>query len=140
MIPTTGVAELTVDLVDAIMSTFRWTNRAVRRGELHLLKGTPMANVNVTYDEMRSAATRLNAGREEITAKLEELQKLVNSLVNGGFVTDTASKQFEDSYIRFTRGAGDTIDGLQQMSSYLTKAADTFQDADKALSSALNTS
>ena len=54
-----------------------------------------MANVNVTYEEMRSAATRLNAGREEINAKLTELQKLVSSLVNGGYVTDSSSKQFE---------------------------------------------
>jgi WXG100 family type VII secretion target len=97
-----------------------------------------MPNVNVTYEEMRSAATRLNAGREEITAKLEELQKLVNSLVNGGYVTDTSSKQFESAYQDFTGGAKNTIHGLENMGQYLTKAAETFQQADQSLSQTLN--
>ncbi|HUR75077.1 MAG TPA: WXG100 family type VII secretion target [Sporichthya sp.] len=97
-----------------------------------------MPNVNVTYEEMRSAATRLNAGREEISQKLNELQKLVNSLVNGGYVTDTSSKQFEASYQEFTTGASKTINGLEDMGRYLTTAADTFQRADQDLSSALN--
>jgi WXG100 family type VII secretion target len=97
-----------------------------------------MANVNVTYEEMETAATRLNHGREEITAKLEELQKLVNSLVSGGYVTDGSSKQFEQAYQDFTHGAKNTIHGLTQMGDYLTKAAHTFRDADLALSKQLN--
>ena len=97
-----------------------------------------MPNVNVSYEEMRSAASRLNAGREEITQKLNELQKLVNSLVNGGYVTDTSSKQFEQSYNDFTTGASKTVSGLEDMGRYLTTAADTFQRADQDLSSALN--
>lgn len=97
-----------------------------------------MPNVNVTYEEMRSAATRLNAGREEITAKLEELQKLVSSLVNGGYVTDTSSKQFEAAYQDFTGGARNAIAGLQHMGEYLTKAAEVFKSADEQLSNTLN--
>lgn len=96
-----------------------------------------MPNVNVTYEEMRQAATRLNAGREEITQKLSELQKLVNSLVNGGYVTDTSSKQFESSYNDFTTGATKTIHGLEGMGKYLTTAADTFQQADHQLAQSL---
>src|SRR4051794_35410170 len=96
-----------------------------------------MPNVNVTYEEMRSAATRLNAGREEINAKLTELQKLVNSLVNGGYVTDSSSKHFEQSYQEFTSGATRTMGGLEGMSSYLNAAADTFQRADQELSTHL---
>lgn len=97
-----------------------------------------MPNVNVTYEEMRSAAKRLDAGRDEINAKLTELQKLVNSLVNGGYVTDTSSKQFEDSYQQFTTGATRTMEGLGGMSTYLNAAADTFEQADHQLASHLN--
>jgi WXG100 family type VII secretion target len=97
-----------------------------------------MPNVNVTYEEMRSAATRLTSGRQEITAKLEELQKLVNSLVNGGYVTDGSSKQFEHAYQEFTHGAKNTIHGLESMGSYLNSAADTFQQADHELSRKLH--
>jgi WXG100 family type VII secretion target len=97
-----------------------------------------MPNVNVTYEEMRTAAGRLANGQQEITAKLEELQKLVNGLVNGGYVTDGSSKHFEHAYQEFTGGAKKTIDGLQSMSSYLTSAANTFEQADKDLSSKLH--
>lgn len=97
-----------------------------------------MANVNVTYDEMKSAATRLDSGQQEIQAKLDELQKLVQGLVSGGYVTDASSRHFETAYHEFTRGARQTMDGLHEMSKYLHSAADTFQQADKELSSKLN--
>jgi len=35
---------------------------------------------------------RLTGGKDDITAKLHELENLVNGLVNGGFVTDQASR------------------------------------------------
>lgn len=97
-----------------------------------------MPNVNVTYGELESAASRLNTGREEITAKLEELQKLVSSLVNGGYVTDQSSRQFEDAYTEFNHGAKSTINGLQHMGDYLKKAAEVFRNADAELSNKLN--
>jgi WXG100 family type VII secretion target len=94
-------------------------------------------NVNVTYEEMRQAANRLNSGKEEIVQKLGELQKLVNSLVNGGYVTDASSKQFETSYNEFNTGATKTIEGLEGMGTYLTTAADTFEQADQQLAQSL---
>jgi WXG100 family type VII secretion target len=97
-----------------------------------------MANVNVTYDEMSTAAKRLKAGHDEMTGKLNELQKLVNGLVNGGYVTDSSSKQFESAYTEFTSGASRTLDGLHQMCAYLDKAAITFREADERLSSQLH--
>jgi WXG100 family type VII secretion target len=97
-----------------------------------------MANVNVTYDEMKSAATRLDSGQQEIQSKLDELQKLVNGLVNGGYVTDASSRQFESAYHHFTSGARQTMEGLHEMGKYLHTAADTFQRADHELSQKLN--
>jgi WXG100 family type VII secretion target len=97
-----------------------------------------MANVNVTYQDMRDAGTKLDSGRQDIQAKLDELHKLVQGLVNGGYVTDASSRHFEDAYREFTRGAKGTIDGLHEMSKYLHSAANTFQEADKELSSKLN--
>jgi WXG100 family type VII secretion target len=97
-----------------------------------------MPNVNVSYEEMRSAAGRLKAGQEEITQKLNELQRQVNSLVNGGYVTDSSSKQFEAAYSQFTSGASKAVQGLHDMGEYLTKAAETFQNADQDLSARLH--
>jgi WXG100 family type VII secretion target len=97
-----------------------------------------MANVNVTYDEMRDAANRLTRGKEDITQKLTELRSMVNSLVNGGYVTDSSSKQFDSSYTEFNDGAVKMAEGLEGMGKYLTAAADTFQQADADLAKSLN--
>lgn len=96
-----------------------------------------MANVNVTYEEMKSQATKLAAARQEIEGKLTELKGQVDSLVSGGFVTDSASAAFQTSYEEFTKGASQTIEGLDGMGNYLNKAAEAFQSVDSELASAL---
>lgn len=96
-----------------------------------------MANVNVTYEEMRDASNRLSTGKEEITQKLSELRTMINGLVNGGYVTDTSSKQFEESYTEFNDGAVKMAEGLEGMGKYLKAAADTFEQADQELAKAL---
>ena len=96
-----------------------------------------MANVNVTYQQMQDAATRLENGRVEIDGMLGQLEGLVDQLVADGYVTDSSSVQFQGSYEEFTTGARTTIGGLEGMSMYLKKAAQTFQDADAALASQL---
>ena len=96
-----------------------------------------MANVNVTYQQMRDAASKLDNGRVEIDTMLGQLKSLVDSLVAEGYVTDSSSKSFQGSYEEFTTGAKTTIGGLEGMSQYLNKAAQTFEDADSSLASAL---
>jgi WXG100 family type VII secretion target len=99
-----------------------------------------MANVNVTYQEMRDAANRLTQGKEEILAQLTQLKNMVNGLVNGGYVTDSSSKQFEQSYSEFNEGAQKMAEGLEGMGKYLTAAADTFSQADDELAKSLRQS
>ena len=96
-----------------------------------------MANVNVTYEQMSSAANRLTNGQTEIESQLSSLQNEVKQLVGSGYVTDSSSKQFEISYDEFNKGATQMIEGLTGMSKYLQTAASTFQDADSKLASAL---
>lgn len=96
-----------------------------------------MANVNVTYQEMESQADKLVSARQEIDSYLTNLKGQVDGLVAGGFVTDTASGAFQTSYDEFTKGAQKTIEGLEGMAQYLKKAAETFQNVDSELGSAL---
>jgi WXG100 family type VII secretion target len=96
-----------------------------------------MANVNVTYQDMRDAATKLRTGQHEITEKLNTLHKYVQDLVNGGYVTDRSSKQFDQSYSEFNTGAQKTIEGLDGMGGFLEAAANAFQDADEQLAKGL---
>ncbi|WNI17171.1 WXG100 family type VII secretion target [Actinacidiphila sp. ITFR-21] len=96
-----------------------------------------MANVNVTYQDMRDAAAKLRTGQHEITEKLQTLQKYVRDLVNGGYVTDRSSRQFDQSYSEFNTGATKTIEGIDGMAKFLESAADAFQQADEQLAKGL---
>ncbi len=97
-----------------------------------------MANINVSYEELNSSAARLVAGRDDINAKLSELQSLIASLVSSGFVTDRSSKAFNSSYEQFTSGARQTISGLDGLSNYLRQSASTLADVDAQLAARLN--
>ncbi len=90
-----------------------------------------MPDVNVTYEQMENAAQRLSAGQEEITSQLSQLKAMVDDLVGGGFVTDVASKAFEEAYTEFNTGVSQTIEGLEVMSSYLKMTAEKFREADQ---------
>ena len=92
-----------------------------------------MANVS----EMQDQATKLNNARVDIESQLTSLKSQIDGLVSGGFVTDAASGQFQQSYTEFDTGAKKAIEGLDGMATYLTKAAETFADVDTQLASAL---
>ncbi|XVV39546.1 WXG100 family type VII secretion target [Streptomyces sp. CA-100214] len=51
----------------------------------------------------------------------------------GGYVTKSSSKAFDDNFDEFTKGAKDTLDGLDGMGDYLTTAADKFEQIDEEL-------
>jgi WXG100 family type VII secretion target len=97
-----------------------------------------VANVNVTYGEMESAAKQLQAGEATIQGDLNNLKKLIDNLVASGYVTDVSSKQFETSYTQFNTGATKMIQGLNGMGQYLTAAAKAFGETDTQLAKALH--
>lgn len=92
-----------------------------------------MANLNVTYEEMRTAANNLTNGKEQLVQQLSALQAQVNNLVSSGFVTDQASGAFQTSYDQFTKGTTEAVNGLDGMSTFLTSAADALQNVDSEL-------
>ncbi|HSZ41305.1 MAG TPA: WXG100 family type VII secretion target [Trebonia sp.] len=96
-----------------------------------------MANLNVTYADMQSAANQLNSGEQTIQSDLSRLKSLIDNLVASGYVTDASSKQFETSYTQFNSGATKMIDGLNGMAQYLNAAAKAFNETDTQLASAL---
>ncbi|MBG6212260.1 MAG: WXG100 family type VII secretion target [Cryobacterium sp.] len=97
-----------------------------------------MANINVSYQELNSSADRLVAGRDDINAKLAQLQSLIGSLVSSGFVTDKSSGAFNASYEQFTNGARATINGLDGLSNYLRTTATTLSEVDAQLAARLS--
>ncbi len=96
-----------------------------------------MANLNVSYEQMQSAADKLRAGQAEIESNLEHLKALVQQLVADGFTTSSASGAFDASYTEFSQGATKTVQGIEGMAQFLVKAADTLKQTDEELAKAL---
>lgn len=99
-----------------------------------------MSNVSVTYDEMRSAASQLRTGQENMNTTLTELSSFIQNLVQSGFVTDQASVTYNDQYEQFTTSTRTAVDALENLAAYLEQAADTLSATDADLSSAINAS
>jgi WXG100 family type VII secretion target len=97
-----------------------------------------MPNMNVTYQDMHDAASRLSQGEDDIKSALAQLKSLVDSLVSGGYVTDKSSVAFNNSYQEFNNGATQTISGLSGMASYLNAAANALEQTDSDLANSLN--
>jgi WXG100 family type VII secretion target len=95
-----------------------------------------MANVNVTFQDMEAAASGLHTGRESVEAVLAGLQRRIEELVSTGYVTDSSSGAFFESYQVFNTGCLQAVQGLTGMAGYLNAAAGTFRDADLQLASA----
>lgn len=89
-----------------------------------------MSNIRVDYGEIEAAAARLGAGRDEIIDKLNQLQAQIGELVSSGFVTDTASVRFTESYTRYTRSAQQTAQHLTDIQGFLNQAANAMRDMD----------
>lgn len=96
-----------------------------------------MANLNVTYADMEQMASRLKAAEAQMTADLQNLQKLVNQLVQGGYVTDKSSVAFQASYSQFTKGATQMMQGLGGMGKFLTAAHQSLSQTDAQLAQSL---
>ncbi len=92
-----------------------------------------MANVNVSYEEMRTAATRLTTGENDMNGKLTELQSYISGLVSSGFVTDSASVSFNEAFLKFKTETTRGLTALSEMSTYLQTAATRLKETDDSL-------
>ncbi|MFD0630744.1 WXG100 family type VII secretion target [Catenulispora yoronensis] len=94
-------------------------------------------NLSVTYQDMRDAGRQLTTVEGQIQDQLKQAQNLISNLVHSGFVTDAASKAFDQAYSDFTQGATKTISALTQMNQYLNTAADRMQETDSNLAQSI---
>lgn len=97
-----------------------------------------MANITVSYAEIEQAASQLGAGREEITARLQGLQRQIGSLVASGFVTDQASVRFEAAYAEYTAGANTVVNQLNEIQGFLVQTASAMREMDAQIAARIN--
>ena len=96
-----------------------------------------MANLNVTYDDLRDAARRLQGGKDDLQSKPAELSNLVQSLTASGFQAEQSSAAYRDSFEQFRTGTSQAIDGLDGLANFLVSAADALQQTDEGLANAI---
>jgi WXG100 family type VII secretion target len=96
-----------------------------------------MANLNVTYDDLRQTSQRLKAGQDDLNNKLTELSALVQELTANGFQAENSSAAYRDSFEQFRTGTTTAINGLEGLSNFLVSAADALQQTDEGLASGI---
>ena len=96
-----------------------------------------MANLNVTYDDLRAAADQLTNGQSDIDNRLAELKAYIENLGAEGYVTSASSGAFQEQYTSFTTSAKSTVSALEGLSQFLRSAADSLQQTDESLASAI---
>jgi WXG100 family type VII secretion target len=97
-----------------------------------------MPNLNVTYEQMSDAATRMRNDKADIDSKLSECKNIVDELTQSGFVTDQASGKFDEVHNEFVNSANQLMPALDQLSQWLDKAVQAMQDMDTQMAQSLN--
>jgi WXG100 family type VII secretion target len=96
-----------------------------------------MANINVSYEALHDAASKISSGRDQITHELDAMKGRIDSLVSSGFVTQKSSAAFQHAYQTYTTSAKSTIQGLDEVVNFLRKVEQTMQETDQALASSI---
>jgi WXG100 family type VII secretion target len=96
-----------------------------------------MANLNVTYDELRNAGNQLITGKGDLENRLMELKSYIDNLVSEGYVTSASSGAFQEQYTQFTQSATTAVSALEGLSNFLKSAADALQQTDESLASSI---
>jgi WXG100 family type VII secretion target len=87
--------------------------------------------VHVEHEALATQAQRLAQAKNELEAKLQEIQTQIHDLVSNGFVTQSASGSFSEAHERWNTAAKSTVSELELMGQYLTKASAAFKDVDQ---------
>ena len=95
-----------------------------------------MANMDITYEDMTSAANDLRTGQEDLGTVLTNLSALISNLVETGFVTDAASGAYQEQYENFTTGTTEAISALENLAGFLEQAAQVLSSTDTDLENA----
>jgi WXG100 family type VII secretion target len=96
-----------------------------------------MANLNVTYDDLKDTANKLRAGENDLQQKLQELSTLVQNLTSAGFQAEYSSGAYREAFEQFRSGTSQAVDGLEGLASFLDSAADALQQTDEGLANAI---
>jgi WXG100 family type VII secretion target len=96
-----------------------------------------MADMDVTYDDMRNAGEHLTTQHGELEDKLNTLKDYIRNLTEDGYVTSASSEAFNETFSDFTDGAKQTLEAMTGLASFLTDTADSLEEQDQERASAV---
>jgi WXG100 family type VII secretion target len=96
-----------------------------------------MSNINVNYESIKSVASQLDTGRENLTTQVDTLNRIIEDLVSNGFTTSSASGAYQETFQQYANGAKQTIAGLEGLANFLRQTADTMQSTDEGIAASL---
>ncbi|WP_408898007.1 WXG100 family type VII secretion target [Nocardioides sp. R1-1] len=94
-----------------------------------------MADQELTFDDIDSAADKLETGKEDLASLLTELRSLVQELTDSSFKTEAASVAFLDSYEELSDGLETALEAIPAAATALRQMKTAFQDTDSGLAS-----
>jgi len=97
-----------------------------------------MANITVSYTELERVAAQLGVERDEITQRIQGLQRLIDGLISSGFVTDQASGKFGQMFHHYSGSASTMIAQLGEIQQYLMQAATAMREMDAQLAARIH--
>lgn len=93
-----------------------------------------MGFIKVTPEELRSQAAQITDGANQVQELLQRLLGQVHDLATRWEGAGSAS--FQRLYDEWARGAQMTREGMNGISTFLTSAAQQYEDTDRAIASA----
>jgi WXG100 family type VII secretion target len=96
-----------------------------------------MANLNVSFEELAQTSATIETSRDNIYNELDTLRNRIDQLVSSGFVTDKTSGAFQEAYNKYTTGARNTIQGLDDVIAFLKKVESTLRETDAQLAASI---
>lgn len=89
--------------------------------------------MRVNYAELEAAAAQIGAARDDIQARLTQLEMQIQQLLSSGFVTAVASGKFATAYTNYSSSARNIVEQLLQIQGFLRSTAQTLQETDAHL-------
>jgi len=88
-------------------------------------------SVHVDHAALTEQARQLGVAKNDLEARLQQIQAQIQALVSEGFVTETASGSFAAAHERWDTAARNCIGELEIMGQYLGKASEAFAGVDQ---------
>ncbi len=91
-----------------------------------------MPDLYLTYSSMDAAAADIATVKEDLVTLLADVRSEVDSL-GADFHTQTASSSYESAVTTFVTSMTEAVNGLENLSRFLTGTVDTFTALDTKL-------